>query len=81
MGDDRRQDAGDPACWLDRVCTDCGRIPDEADVTVCPNCGTAIGDEDEVPRRVFPDTTDSPDAGAARDGGNRLCGRRSISRS
>lgn len=56
MGDDHWQDVGEPACWLDKVCAECGRMPDEADAAICPGCGTAIGDEADVSRRVFPDT-------------------------
>ena len=32
---------GDPACWMDRVCPDCGALvdgPDEA----CPRCGRTL---------------------------------------
>jgi rubrerythrin len=31
---------GEAACWLDRVCEVCGRLPDE-DLTAgrCPDCG------------------------------------------
>ncbi|WP_167396594.1 hypothetical protein [Streptomyces antioxidans] len=30
---------GDPACWLERVCADCGAIQDTADFTSCARCG------------------------------------------
>lgn len=29
---------GDPACWLDRVCPECGRFA-EGPGTVCEQCG------------------------------------------
>lgn len=31
---------GDAACWLDRVCPECGRIPDSEPGDVCPFCHT-----------------------------------------
>lgn len=31
---------GDPACWLDRVCSECGRFIDDAGAVACPACGT-----------------------------------------
>lgn len=30
---------GDPACWLNRVCENCGRFVDDPDADVCPACG------------------------------------------
>ncbi|MFG2583319.1 hypothetical protein [Streptomyces malaysiensis] len=32
-------EGGDPACWLDRVCADCGAIQDTAGFTHCARCG------------------------------------------
>lgn len=29
---------GDPVCWLDRVCPDCGAFRDDVDAP-CPRCG------------------------------------------
>jgi len=29
---------GDPACWLRRVCPECGSIADRDPPTVCPQC-------------------------------------------
>lgn len=32
---------GDPACWLDRVCLECGRLLEDehASEDRCPHCG------------------------------------------
>lgn len=30
---------GDPACWLNRVCENCGRFVDDPDAETCPDCG------------------------------------------
>jgi hypothetical protein len=35
-------EGGDPACWLDRVCPECGRIADTAPPVVCERCGTPV---------------------------------------
>jgi rubrerythrin len=35
-------EGGDPACWLNRVCPDCGRLADEEPPTRCPACGGEI---------------------------------------
>lgn len=32
---------GDPPCWLDRVCPECGRLADRAPPTTCRACGTS----------------------------------------
>ncbi|MBN9609593.1 MAG: hypothetical protein J0I11_09790 [Actinobacteria bacterium] len=37
---DREDVGGDPACWLNRVCADCGRFVDDEFAEVCPYCGT-----------------------------------------
>ncbi|GAB3686217.1 transposase family protein [Saccharopolyspora tripterygii] len=38
---------GEPACWLARVCPECGRIADEAPPTRCQNCGAEIDPDGE----------------------------------
>lgn len=39
--EDGDEEGGDSACWLDRVCPECGRIPDDGTaVDPCPYCGT-----------------------------------------
>jgi hypothetical protein len=40
------EDGGDPACWLRRVCPDCGRLADEDPPTRCPGCGAELPAED-----------------------------------
>jgi uncharacterized protein YeaO (DUF488 family) len=35
-------EAGDPACWLNRVCPNCGTIAGSDPPVSCPNCGTEI---------------------------------------
>jgi hypothetical protein len=42
MRDDHEEGGGDPACWLDRVCPECGRFRDDPTLDHCPNCGTAV---------------------------------------
>ncbi len=37
-------DAGDPACWLNRVCPDCGRFQDDPAADRCQNCGAVLAD-------------------------------------
>lgn len=31
---------GDPACWLNQVCDECGRMIEDPLADVCSNCGT-----------------------------------------
>ncbi|WP_433037299.1 hypothetical protein [Actinomycetospora sp. CA-053990] len=33
---------GDPACWMHRVCAECGRLADEDPPTRCPSCGARL---------------------------------------
>lgn len=33
---------GDPACWLSRVCPECGCLVDEDPPNRCPNCDAEI---------------------------------------
>lgn len=30
---------GDPVCWIDRVCPECGRFQDDRDAPACQDCG------------------------------------------
>ncbi|UOT02322.1 hypothetical protein MPY17_25585 [Rhodococcus opacus] len=32
---------GDPVCWLDRVCPDCGLFLNDHTASTCPRCGSA----------------------------------------
>lgn len=36
------EEGGDPACWLRRVCPECGRMADEDPPTRCPACGAEL---------------------------------------
>ncbi|MBD0677041.1 hypothetical protein [Streptomyces sp. CBMA156] len=36
-------EGGEPACWLDRVCPECGRLRERPGPGPCESCGT--GDE------------------------------------
>jgi rubrerythrin len=36
------EDTGDPACWLRRVCPECGAIADTDPPAACPRCGAAM---------------------------------------
>lgn len=33
---------GDPACWLHRVCVECGLFLEDQAAPRCPRCGTPI---------------------------------------
>jgi len=35
-------EGGDPACWMHRVCQECGRLADEDPPTRCPSCGATL---------------------------------------
>ncbi|HEX4226980.1 MAG TPA: DUF488 family protein [Pseudonocardiaceae bacterium] len=37
-----RDTGGDPACWLNSVCPDCGRFVEDRPPTRCPRCGAEI---------------------------------------
>jgi rubrerythrin len=39
---DPEDQAGDPVCWLPRVCQACGALADEDPPTTCPRCGSEI---------------------------------------
>ncbi|MCQ4084100.1 hypothetical protein NGB36_26880 [Streptomyces sp. RB6PN25] len=39
-------EGGDPACWLARVCADCGSFREELSLDHCQNCGAPLGDEE-----------------------------------
>lgn len=44
--DDSADDmGGDPACWMHRVCGECGRLADEDPPTRCPSCGAQLESE------------------------------------
>lgn len=35
-------EGGDPACWLNRVCAQCGRLAEEEPPTRCAGCGALL---------------------------------------
>ncbi|MFF2148438.1 hypothetical protein [Kitasatospora sp. NPDC058190] len=39
-------EGGESACWLDRVCPECGRLRERLGPGPCENCGA--GDESEA---------------------------------
>ncbi len=39
------REGGDPVCWLNRVCPECGRLADEEPPTHCSACGALITDD------------------------------------
>lgn len=43
-----RDDVGDPVCWLDRLCPECGAMPtaDAAAEGRCWRCGTPTAEPD-----------------------------------
>ncbi|MDQ0381178.1 hypothetical protein [Amycolatopsis thermophila] len=40
-------EGGDPACWLARVCPECGLVADVDPPTVCQRCGTRLETGDQ----------------------------------
>lgn len=36
---------GDPACWLNRVCPECGFFVEDRTADTCPRCENALPDE------------------------------------
>ncbi len=36
-------EGGESACWLDRLCPACGRMPDGAAPAHCSGCGEPLG--------------------------------------
>ncbi|MFF4381404.1 hypothetical protein [Kitasatospora sp. NPDC001547] len=37
-------EGGEPACWLDRVCPECGRLRERSGPGPCENCGANRGE-------------------------------------
>ncbi|MGH3740760.1 MAG: hypothetical protein ACRDT8_04860 [Micromonosporaceae bacterium] len=37
------EQGGEPACWLPKVCDECGRLAEAEPPTRCPRCGAEIG--------------------------------------
>ncbi|GAA2828829.1 hypothetical protein GCM10010505_61130 [Kitasatospora aburaviensis] len=40
-------EGGDAACWLDRVCEECGRLRERSGPGPCEHCGAAAGPVEE----------------------------------
>jgi hypothetical protein len=38
-------EGGDPACWLPRVCPECGLVVDQDPPVMCAHCGAQIPDD------------------------------------
>jgi hypothetical protein len=38
-------EGGDPVCWLDRVCEECGAFREDPSARACARCGTPFPDE------------------------------------
>jgi rubrerythrin len=36
------QEGGDPACWLNQVCPECGQFTERQPPGICPRCGAQI---------------------------------------
>ncbi|WP_182359874.1 hypothetical protein [Tomitella gaofuii] len=43
LGDDEEL-GGDPACWLHRVCPECGLFIEDRSAGTCPRCESALTD-------------------------------------
>ncbi|MEV0191814.1 hypothetical protein AB0I39_25165 [Kitasatospora purpeofusca] len=41
-------EGGEPACWLDRVCEDCGRVRERPGPGPCENCGSGADGADRT---------------------------------
>ncbi|GAA3011034.1 hypothetical protein GCM10010519_47500 [Streptomyces lactacystinicus] len=54
-------EGGEPACWLDRVCPECGRLRERPGPGPCENCG-ADGEADGESRGGPPDSAEPPEA-------------------
>lgn len=37
---EERTEGGDPVCWLDRVCDECGAMREDMGAARCARCGT-----------------------------------------
>ncbi|MFD4907332.1 hypothetical protein [Kitasatospora purpeofusca] len=43
-------EGGEPACWLDRVCEDCGRVRERPGPGPCENCTSGADGADGTDR-------------------------------
>ncbi|MET9222942.1 MULTISPECIES: hypothetical protein [unclassified Streptomyces] len=54
-------EGGDPVCWLNRVCDECGAFREDMTARACARCGTPFPTGDGVgpgQAREHPDRTD-----------------------
>ncbi|MBL7501921.1 hypothetical protein I6A84_40685 [Frankia sp. CNm7] len=42
LDDDGPREGGDPACWLARVCPECGLFAEQEPPTACVRCGAVL---------------------------------------
>jgi uncharacterized protein len=46
---DEYYDGGEPVCWLEQVCPECGRMREDRSLDECAYCGTPVGDHSPAP--------------------------------
>lgn len=44
-----RTEGGDPVCWLERVCDECGAMREDMASPVCARCGTRFPTPGDAP--------------------------------
>ena len=49
MDEGRWEEVGDPVCWLNRVCPECGRFRANPDLDVCESCGAPLAEDNDQP--------------------------------
>jgi uncharacterized protein len=52
MDEGRWEEVGDPVCWVNRVCPECGRFRVNPDFGTCENCGAPFADDGDPPTRA-----------------------------
>ncbi|MEU9078339.1 hypothetical protein [Kitasatospora sp. NPDC048538] len=58
-------EGGEPACWLDRVCPECGRLRDRPGPGRCESCGAVDAESAEaVPESADAEPEEEPSAGS-----------------
>ncbi|MFG2909064.1 hypothetical protein ACGF13_28850 [Kitasatospora sp. NPDC048286] len=55
-------EGGESACWLDRVCPECGRLRERPGPGPCESCGADGESGGEPPGAAEPLETEPPDA-------------------
>jgi rubrerythrin len=41
-GEEAEDLGGDPACWVNRVCPECGLLVEQRNLAACPRCDTQL---------------------------------------